>query len=395
MTADEWTQLLVERRAAPARLTDAEFRAWMEGRPIFVSSPLDDEMKPFREAARATILRLGGEPVLWESITPRDQRAEDAFLEGVDRSSLLLLIVGSRYGVADESGYSATHKEVIRAGERGIPRLLFELGGISPSDRDGKLNDWIRSIHNEVSTAQAVDAEELATKIEARLSELAAAQERTWLKLGRLVFPGQVERATSQGGSTLTVTASILEPALRRELNDVAGSPHRAGDRLTWGMNSEDVNVRVIDMRSATASRDDVKITCESSHGYRSMTQTILHGTISTGGRSYGSADQIQIWVEEHVLGRKVPSIPDAVRSFFGGERASLPDILAAYTATGWVAEGISRLFIVESLLAKFGGYFDRLEVGPATADGVRISLAHVSGSDDVAHAAGLVPLRP
>lgn len=121
--------------------------------------------------------------------------------------------------------------------------------------------------------------------------------------------------------------------------------------------------------------------------------RTVLYGTISTGGRSYGSADQVQLWLEEHALGRKNTSIPDAVRSFFGGEQESLPQILAAHGASGWLAEGISRLFIVESLLGKFGGYFDTLEVGPATAKGVRVNLAHVSGNDDIARVTDLIPL--
>ena len=82
---------------------------------------------------------------------------------------------------------------------------------------------------------------------------------------------------------------------------------------------------------------------------------------------------------------------PDALRSFFGGNRESLPEVLAHHGATGWVAEGITRFFIVESILEKFGGYFDRLEVGPATASGVRFSLAHVSGTDDIAHASGVI----
>lgn len=234
MSAGEWVQLIIERRMAPEPLSEDEFRSWMQGRAIFISSTMEDEMRPLRGAARALVADLGGEPVLWEGITPRDQRAEDAYLEGVDRSSLLLLLVGRRYGIADESGYSATHKEVVRAGERGIPRLLFELSGVGTSDRDGRLNDWLRSLYNEVSTAEAADEAELASKLEARLRELAASQERTWIKLGRMVFPGQVERSTGQSGSTLTVTASIREPALRRELNDVAGAPYRSGDHMTW-----------------------------------------------------------------------------------------------------------------------------------------------------------------
>lgn len=389
----EWNELLVEGRVAPEPLSESEFAAWMHRRPVFISSTMDEEMLPFRAAARAVITELGGEAVLWEGITPRDQRAEDAYLEGVDRSSLLLLLVGKRYGVADETGYSATHKEVVRAGERGIPRLLFEVGDVRPSERDGRLNDWLRSLYNEVSTGAARDEAQLRTMIETRLQELAASQERTWIKLGRLVFPGQVTRTTGRSGSALTVTASVREPAVRRELGEIVGAPYRAGDRLTWASSTEPVEVRQVDIRTTTASRDDATITCESHGGRRSMIGTVLYGTVSVGGRSYGTADQVAAWVEERVLGRKDTSLPDIVRSFFGSDEPSLPQILKANGASGWLAEGLARLFIVEGVLGKFGGYFDTLEIGPATATGIRINLAHVSGNDDVARVTDVVPL--
>lgn len=393
MANTEWNELLVERRVAPEPLSESEFKAWMHGRAVFISSTMDEEMLPFRSAARAVIADLGGDAVLWEGITPRDQRAEDAYLEGVDRSSLLLLLVGHRYGVADETGYSATHKEVVRAGERGIPRLLFEAGDIGSTERDGRLNDWLRSLYSEVSTGAAQDEAQLRTMIQSRLRELAASQERTWIKLGRLVFPGQVARTTGRSGSALTVTASVREPALRRELGEIVGAPYRAGDTLTWAASTEPVEVRQVDIRTATASRDDVTITCESHGGRRSVMGTILYGTVSAGGRSYGTADQVKVWVEERVLGRKNTSLPDVVRSFFGGDEPSLPQILEANGASGWLAEGLSRLFIVQGALGKFGGYFDTLEVGPATATGIRISVAHVSGNDDVARITDVIPL--
>jgi hypothetical protein len=388
----EWKDLLLERRLAPEPLSDGEFTAWMRRRPVFISSTMDEPMVPYRDAARAAITELGAEAVLWEGITPRDQRAEDAFLEGVDRSSLLILLVGRRYGIADETGYSASHKEVIRAGERGISRLLFEVGEVQPNERDGRLNDWLRSLYSEVSTGSAADEIQLRTMIGSRLRELAASQERTWIKLGRLVFPGQVARATGRSGSSLTVTASVREPAIRRQLGDVVGAPYRAGDRLTWASTTEAIEVRQVEIRTTTASRDDVTITCEGPGG-RSLMGTILYGTVSAGGRSYGTADQVAAWVEERVLGRKNASLPDIIRGFFGDDEPSLPHVLETNAASGWLAEGLSRLFVVEGVLEKYGGYFDTLEVGPAIATGIRLNLAHVSGNDDVARVTGIIPL--
>ena len=55
---------------------------------------------------------------MWEEITPRDEGPQRAYLSGVDRSSVFLLILGSRYGVTDQTGYSPTHQEGNRAAER-------------------------------------------------------------------------------------------------------------------------------------------------------------------------------------------------------------------------------------------------------------------------------------
>ena len=82
-------------------------------------------------------------PSCGEEITPRDEGPQRAYLTGVDRSSVFLLILGSRYIITDQTGYSPTHQEGNRAAEQRIPRLLFELASLKDSERDGRLNDWL------------------------------------------------------------------------------------------------------------------------------------------------------------------------------------------------------------------------------------------------------------
>jgi hypothetical protein len=391
----DWSNLVIERRSAPTPLADADFESWMEGRPIFISSVIDEETHPLREAARDAITRLGGVPVMWEGITPRDQKAEDAFLEGVDRTTLFVLLVGTRYGVTDESGYSATHKETVRAGELAIPRLLFEFATASQK-RDGRLNDWIRSLYNEVSTAKIADAGHLRDLLDVRLRELAATQERTWVKLGRLLFPASVHRASDRSGVAVTIAASIADPGLRRALNDLAGNPHRAGDILTYGESSEAVAVQRIAIDSSIASRIEVAIECRSESAARSLGRAVLFGTVSTGGRSYGAAEQVVLWARRRLLGARASSLPDFLRTILGADdAATLPAALESNSASGWIAEGITRAFTVEGILGEFGGYFDRLDIGPATASGIRVRFVHVSGSKDAAHFDDVVPLVP
>jgi len=127
-----------------------------------------------------------------EEITPRDEGPQQAYLGGVDRSSVFVLMLGRRYGVTDQTGYSPTHQEGNRAGERRIPRLLFTLGTVNDPDRDGRLNDWLRSLRNELSGASFATANDLVGQLDARLREMAARSERLWIKLGALVFPGIV-----------------------------------------------------------------------------------------------------------------------------------------------------------------------------------------------------------
>src|SRR3712207_3393320 len=103
-----WDNLIVESSAHPAPLSNERFRDWMAGRPIFVSSTMDAEMTPYRSAVRDYLHRMGASPITWEEITPRDEGPQNTYLSGVDRSSVFVLLLGSRYGVTDASGYSPT-----------------------------------------------------------------------------------------------------------------------------------------------------------------------------------------------------------------------------------------------------------------------------------------------
>jgi hypothetical protein len=110
----EWSNLVVESSAHPPALPEDRFRDWMAGRRLFVSSRMDTEMNLAREAVRDYLHRMGASPVMWEEITPRDERAQRAYLDGVDRSSIFLLIIGSSYGTDDDSGYSPTYQKESR-----------------------------------------------------------------------------------------------------------------------------------------------------------------------------------------------------------------------------------------------------------------------------------------
>jgi hypothetical protein len=400
----QWSDLLVERGASPVPLEDAEFRRWMAGRRVFVSSTMDDQMRPDREAARALLARWEADPVMWETVTPRDEHPERAYLEGVERSALFALLLGARYGVADATGYAPTHKEGNRAKELGIPRLLFVRGDVSDRDRDGKLNDWLRTLYSELSGAQYASPTELAALLEARLRETAAQQESLWIKLGPLVFPGQVSVRRSNRGAEYVITARVRDGQVRRALLEL-GSPFTRvrADRLTFGVQSRPVHVDEVRTEVTRTSESAVTIICTEPgdrggayHGFGGV-MGVTH--VSAGGRRYGPADQLEGWAAVAVLGHRSATTQqrgfDLEAMFTHHDGPTLPETLRTQEARGWLAEGLARLFLVEHVVATRGGHFDQLEVGPAVATGVRLD-ARVSVADGERPAviAGSVPLR-
>ena len=99
--------------------------------------------------------------------------------------------------------------------------------------------------------------------------------------------------------------------------------------------------------------------------------------TFSDGGRNVGPTEQAEMWARRALGGEKRDAsrgrAGDFVESMTAPDGPALPEILKAENAIGWLAEGLARLYAIEGLAQKFGGYFERLEVGPATATSVRI----------------------
>lgn len=397
MAAPQWTNLIIDRRAAPRRLTDEQFQEWMAGRPIFVSSVMDKEMNPARDAVRAWIHQWGGEPVMWEEIVPRDQRSQYAYLDGVDRSNVFVLLLGSRYGVADDSGASPTHKEGTRAKERGVTRLLFTPADLASSDRDVKVNDWLGSLYNEVSAAKYANPDDLTRQLGQRLRELASAQETPWVKVGPIIVPGSVRQRTSKGETEFVVTAAVKDPTARRALSGLGGWQSRGQvDRLTWGTETFPVDVSDVEIQTTATSEGNVTLTCRLA---RNRNDNPMHIGLTAGfGRTIGAGEQAVAWARRAILGEEVGrrDATDLLHSMTAPDGPTLPQVLAAHGAREWLAEGLVRLYLIEGLVTKYGGHFERLDVGPAAATTVRVAavfrLNDFQGSSVVIEDA--VPLR-
>jgi hypothetical protein len=378
-----WDNLVIERRASPPLIAPARFCDWMDQRRIFISSPIDDEMRPIRAAVAAYLRREGAIPVMWDEITAQERRPEDAYLEGIELSGIFILIVSPRYGVTDETGYSAIHKEANRAKELDLPRLLFESGAISRADRAGPVNEWIDSLHSELSVTRYTRAEELVVRLDRRLKEFASQQETYWIKLGALVFPGSVFQRSRQDGTEFLIKASLRDPSVRHTVSGLGNvSPfgrYRGGrdTRLTWGIATHPVRIVNLKARATSTSIDDVEISCTKTGDAAQSGVALRGGTFTAGGRTFGLADQVRDWADQALYGLALRTESGSRGLGLGmhaGVDQNLPMVLESVGAQGWLAEGLSRLYAVEESSARFGGSFQRLEVGPATATGLRLA---------------------
>lgn len=378
-----WDRLILEDRPKPPVLTDEQFRRWIDCRQLFVSSRMDDEMAAVRASVRSALDALGAEPVMWENVAPSDAPAERAYLEGVDRSSVFVLLLGSRYGTADESGYSPVHKEWNRASRSSIPRLVFTRSDVQPSERAGRLNDWLRSIRNQVSTREFDDAEDLVDALRDRLRDLAARQRSTWVKLGLIVFPGRVHQQTGDvGGTAYRVEGTVRDGSVRRALSglgDRTGSQVGA-DRLSWPNETSPVRVQKVNVTTAVADEAEIEVVCETPRDRSgSRSGSVMAGMGATIGGA-GPAEQAALWARRALFGEEVEqSGPgDMLHSFTSPEGPTLPEVLESCNVHGWVALGLARLYAVEGLITRHGGHFERLDVGPATATSLPLRMRFV-----------------
>lgn len=409
MERDNWNALIIEQAARPLPLPEDRFRAWMNGQHIFVSSTMDVEMTPFRQAVRSWLQSWGAISLMWESFTPQDKGPQQAYLDGVDQSSFLLFLLGSRYGVTDESGYAPTHQEANRAAEQKIPRLLFTLSTVKAAERDGRLNDWLNSLYREISGATFATADDLIAQLESQFRDLAARSERVWIKLGNLIFPGKVVSQSSASGSRMfTITARVTAGRVRQALLSLGqhfGAQGARADRLTWADASFPVQVESVTSETDFASTAEVEIKCRvPSNWYGEAGNSLANMSLggSYGQRSQGPEDLAGVWARRAFFGeddggRK--GALDMVHAMTEPESQTLPAVLKEANSSGWLAEGLVRLYVVEEVKRRYGGNFEHLQVGPATATGIRVDGAFTLGSGMSSQNAavkiqGVVPLK-
>ena len=114
---------------------------------IFISS-VQKELAEERRALKGYILGdalLGRffDVFLFEDVPAADRRADEVFLDQVDRCAVYLGLLGNEYGYEDDQGVSPTEREFDRATGAGKQRLIFAKGG-NDSARHPKMQALMR-----------------------------------------------------------------------------------------------------------------------------------------------------------------------------------------------------------------------------------------------------------
>lgn len=109
---------------------------------IFLSS-LISGFESFRDAAARGIRTLGHDVVRVEDFPARAATPQAACLAGVRDADVFVLVVGERYGLAQESGRSATHEEFLEARDR-MPVLVFVQDGVSRDEEQQRFLEDVR-----------------------------------------------------------------------------------------------------------------------------------------------------------------------------------------------------------------------------------------------------------
>ena len=141
---------------------------------IFISS-VQKELAPERRALKQYIqgdalLRRFFDVFLFEDLPASDRRADDVYLDQVDRCSIYLGLFANEYGFEDAAGMSPTEREFDRATAQGKTRLIY-IKGHGDKNRHPKMLALIRKAGVQLIRRRFSDIPELAGAVSESLAD--------------------------------------------------------------------------------------------------------------------------------------------------------------------------------------------------------------------------------
>ncbi|OGQ99319.1 MAG: hypothetical protein A2505_04800 [Deltaproteobacteria bacterium RIFOXYD12_FULL_55_16] len=140
---------------------------------IFISS-VQKEFAQERRDLKAFLLgdavlrRFVSEVFLFEEIPARDQRADEVYLEEVERCDIYLGIFGYQYGFEDGYGISPTEREYDHASRLGKPRFIY-VWGSEEKRRHPKMRHLVDKAGAELIRRRIEDGSALTAEVYASL----------------------------------------------------------------------------------------------------------------------------------------------------------------------------------------------------------------------------------
>ena len=140
---------------------------------IFISS-VQREFQKIRRDLKAFLLgdavlrRFVAEVFLFEDLPAGDRRADEVYLEEVERCDVYLGIFGNDYGSEDKDGLSPTEREYLRATKCHKPRLIY-VWGRDDGNRSPKMLRLINKAGGELIRRRVVDVNALTSEVYASL----------------------------------------------------------------------------------------------------------------------------------------------------------------------------------------------------------------------------------
>jgi ATP-dependent DNA helicase RecG len=140
---------------------------------IFISS-VQKEFPQIRRDLKAFLLgdavlrRFVSEVFLFEEMPAKDRRADQVYLEEVERCDIYLGIFGYDYGVEDQVGISPTEREYDHATRHRKARLVY-VWGMDDKKRASKMQQLVRKAGSELIRRRVEDVSALTTEVYASL----------------------------------------------------------------------------------------------------------------------------------------------------------------------------------------------------------------------------------
>ena len=139
---------------------------------LFISS-VQKELAAERRALKDYVhgdplLRRFFEVFLFEDVPAADRRADDLYLEEVDRCAVYIGLFGNEYGREDLEGLSATEREFDRASAKGKIRLIF-VKGAEDAKRYPKMQALVRKAGDQLIRRRFAGVPDLTANLYASL----------------------------------------------------------------------------------------------------------------------------------------------------------------------------------------------------------------------------------